>query len=147
MITIRPATIDDVGNLVRWSGILGYQTNEDEMRQRLELIMAEKNSVVLIAEVDGNPSGYIQVFKKNLIQQLVTGEIGGLAVDDGVRGQGVGRKLVEAAEIWAKDCGCERLVVKSNMMRQTSHASYQAIGFEIKKQQKVFEKTVGQMIQ
>ncbi len=140
MITIRPASKDDVGNLVRWSGILGYQTDEDEMRQRLELIMTERNGVVLIAEVDGNPAGFVQVFKKNLIQQLVTGEIGGLAVDDKVRGQGVGRKLVEAAEIWAKNCGCERLVVKSNVMRQTSHAFYQAVGFEVKKQQKVFDK-------
>jgi len=140
MITIRPASKDDVGNLVRWSGILGYQTDEDEMRQRLELIMTERNGVVLIAEVDGNPAGFVQVFKKNLIQQLVTGEIGGLAVDDEVRGQGVGRKLVEAAEAWAKDCGCERLVVKSNVMRQTSHAFYQAVGFEVKKQQKVFDK-------
>ena len=43
---------------------------------------------------------------------------------------------------FGKENGFERLVVRSNVMRNRAHGFYLKNGFEEKKQQKVFEKRI-----
>ena len=53
-----------------------------------------------------------------------------LVVDEAVRGSGVGRRLVEAVESFARDAGCERLSVTTYEHLIEAQAFYLRVGFE-----------------
>jgi GNAT superfamily N-acetyltransferase len=71
---------------------------------------------------------------------LLQAEIAGLVVDETARGGGIGRRLLEAAEQWARSHGCRAIRVRSNVVREGAHAFYVREGFREIKTQKVFEK-------
>ena len=52
-----------------------------------------------------------------------------LVVDERVRGRGVGRALVAAAEAWAREQGCHRMIVTTALQRSDAHAFYERIGY------------------
>jgi ribosomal protein S18 acetylase RimI-like enzyme len=57
-------------------------------------------------------------------------EIGGLAVADAFRRQGVGKALIEQCKEWTRRQGFTRLRVYSGMHRTEAHAFYKALGFD-----------------
>jgi GNAT superfamily N-acetyltransferase len=56
------------------------------------------------------------------------------------RRRGIGTALVQAAVTWAEDAGYGRVRVRTNVVRQEAPALYRALGFELRKQQDVFER-------
>jgi GNAT superfamily N-acetyltransferase len=52
-----------------------------------------------------------------------------LVVDQAGRGRGVGRAMMEFAMDRARQAGCYKLVLSSNMEREDAHRFYDAIGF------------------
>ena len=67
-------------------------------------------------------------------------EIGGLVVAATHRRQGIGRALADAAGQWARSMGHGRVRVRTNVIRQEAAAFYGSLGFDLRKQQKVFER-------
>jgi GNAT superfamily N-acetyltransferase len=63
-----------------------------------------------------------------------------LVVADGSRNRGVGRDLLVAAEQWASDRGCERLMVATRITREDAHRFYRREGYELDKTSHIFEK-------
>jgi GNAT superfamily N-acetyltransferase len=55
--------------------------------------------------------------------------LGELVVHPGLRGKGIGRRLVAVAERFARDCGCERLELTSGAHRHDAHRFYTTLGF------------------
>jgi GNAT superfamily N-acetyltransferase len=64
-------------------------------------------------------------------------------VDETRRSRGTGAALVEAAVEWAGRHGFRNLRVRSNVVRERTHAFYERLGFTRLKQQVVFVKPVG----
>ncbi|MEZ4686960.1 MAG: GNAT family N-acetyltransferase [Bacteroidia bacterium] len=60
-------------------------------------------------------------------------------VDEGHRGQGIGRGLIEALAKWAKEKGNYRMRVRCNVKRKETHDFYKRLKFRELKEQKVFE--------
>jgi GNAT superfamily N-acetyltransferase len=58
------------------------------------------------------------------------GYVEGWYVDPDVRRQGIGRKLVEAAERWAVIQGCKEMASDAHLWNTVSHESHKALGFE-----------------
>jgi GNAT superfamily N-acetyltransferase len=69
--------------------------------------------------------------------------IRGLVVDASRRGGGIGAALVEAASGWAAGHGFRTLRVRSNSVRERTHAFYERLGFARTKSQVVFARPVG----
>jgi GNAT superfamily N-acetyltransferase len=46
-----------------------------------------------------------------------------------MRGKGVGRALMLCAEVWARDCGYDRVKLSSGAHRIEAHAFYEHIGY------------------
>lgn len=61
-----------------------------------------------------------------------------LAVDEKYRGLGVGRRLLEELEAWAKDKGCAGVRLVSGMDRLGAHAFYLRCGYIVRKEHKNF---------
>ena len=69
-------------------------------------------------------------------------EVVGLVVDADARRTGTGRKLIAAAEDWARARGLRELFLRSNIVRPEAHAFYPALGFERSKTQHVYRKAL-----
>ena len=65
-------------------------------------------------------------------------EIGGLVVDEGERGKGAGRALIEKAIEWSRTRDVATLRVRSNTIRTEAHIFYRKMAFEEVKEQKIF---------
>ncbi len=135
---VRAAESRDIPALASLAGELGYPTATEEMAQRFAGL--DERDAVLVAEHDGACVGWIQV---SIVETLETGrfaEIRGLVVTESQRSAGVGAALVGAAEEWARQRGCPRVRVRSNVIRERTHRFYERLGFRAVKSQKVFDK-------
>ena len=125
------------------SGQLGYPAGAERMKARVRALAGDPDAAALVAEAgDGAVAGWIHVCGRRSLETDPAAEIAGLVVDAGRRREGIGRRLVEAAEDWARQHGYERLRVRSNVARDVAHVFYAGLGFERVKSQHVYERTV-----
>ena len=56
-------------------------------------------------------------------------DIGGIVVDETMRGRGIGRALMSCAETWAREHGFDCVKLSSGAQRVEAHAFYEYIGY------------------
>ena len=141
--TIRPAKLSDVCVLTDLATQLGYPSTPDGIRPRLEdLLSRTDENVILVAELEGCVVGWAHAHIYRLLVDDPEVEIGGLVVDETVRGQGMGQALMQAAEEWAREQGCARVYLRTNTIRTRAHEFYKRIGYETVKSQYAMRKTL-----
>jgi len=140
----RSARIEDTPALAGLCGQLGYPVAEPAFSERVDRLLARplvhRVMVVPAPEDDRHLLGAIHAARREVLESDDFVEISGLIVDERVRGAGVGRALVSAAERWARDLGVHAVRVRSNAVRVEAHAFYERLGFEVLKQQVTFIK-------
>lgn len=140
-IRVRRAVPADIPQLPELCNQLGYPSSEEEVRARFGGIHAAPNHGLFVAETaDGRLAGFLHVFVIRTMELDPRAEIGGLVVDGARRSQGIGKLLVERAEIWAREHGCKIVSLRSNVIRERAHAFYERLGFKHVKTQKSFRK-------
>lgn len=129
---IRKARLDDAAEVAALLVELGYPDNSpDDVRRRLAMWAQEAAGVVLVAEGGGLVVGAVAVAAIPYLEREGRwGRIVALVVAAGRRGQGIGRRLVEAAEEAAGDLGCVTMEVTSARGRTESHPFYRSLGYE-----------------
>lgn len=138
---VRPMRTDDSEVVAALAGQLGYPATRAEIERRFHSIDGHPDSRVLVAEgPDGKALGWIHVFGNHLLESEGNAEVGGLVVDSRARGQGIGRRLMDAAEAWAREHGYTGVSVRSNTIRLETHKFYQHLGYKILKSQYKFQK-------
>ena len=129
-MTIRDASATDAEALADLLGQLGYPTTAEAAETRLERLRVVGDRVV-VAELDGRVVGLAHLQVTPAIErERPAAKIGALVVDDGHRGRGIGRALVEAMESEARARGCELLYLTTAERRDDAHAFYQRLGLE-----------------
>lgn len=141
VVVLRTAIPQDAERLAVLSAQLGYPATPEQMGRRLEAIQGDENHAVFVAEgAGGQVTGWVHVFIRQLLLVDRHAELGGVVVLAGQRGRGVGRLLMERAEVWARARGCEAVYVRSNVARERAHRFYEGIGYEQIKTSRVFLK-------
>ncbi len=86
---------------------------------------------VLVAEVHGEVVGVCQliVFRHLQSRGGLCAEIESVHVHPDCRGRGVGSTLLRAAISRARDLGCYRVQLTSNLQRPDAHRFYERLGF------------------
>ena len=130
-ITIRPAETTDAEAISSLLGELGYPQTPDQISRRLEELAGFPSTHVLVAI---NTDHVVGVGTLNFIPLLHQKEkiarVSALAVTESHQGQGVGHELMGAFESIAREAGCPRLEVTSNLRRAGAHGFYERLGYE-----------------
>ena len=136
-------SLEDAAEVANLTSQLGYRSTEADVKRRYALIHARSDGRLIVAlDINATVVGWIHVQELSLLEADQRAEIWGLVVADTVRGSGVGRLLVEAAEAWAVRRGLEIMGVRSNSLRVEAHAFYEHLGYEVVKTQKAFRKNL-----
>ncbi|WP_232013975.1 GNAT family N-acetyltransferase [Glycomyces terrestris] len=134
---LRPADAAAVDALLAQ---LGYpQAGPAATAERIEAWTNDPSSAAYAAAVDpaptGVPDGVAGLVAVHVCPYFerpgAWGRIVALVVSDTVRGNGIGTRLVEAAEAFALERGCVRIEVTSNDRRAGAHAFYRARGYTV----------------
>jgi N-acetylglutamate synthase-like GNAT family acetyltransferase len=140
-VTTRVANLQDAEGLAVLCEQLGYPATPAQVRRRLEALQdATDHAVFVTQRASGQTTGWVHVFVRQLLVADRQAEIGGLVVLAGQRGRGVGRLLMERAEGWAWDKGCQAVYVCSNVARKRAPGFYKAMGYDQTKTSRVFWK-------
>ena len=130
-VQIRQATIADAGAVAGLLGQLGYPTEIAEVPQRIERMMGNHRAAVLLAQRGDTVVGLATVHVLSVLNRpRDVAWLTALVVDESVRGSGVGRRLVEAVEEFARQSGCERLSVTTQEHRADARRFYARMGWE-----------------
>ncbi len=138
-MTIRTARPEDAPAIAVLATQLGYPTSPEQAEARLGDVLNRPDGAVLVAEgEEGAPIGWTHVVGAHRVENDPFAEIVAMVVDEGHRSQGIGAALVEAAVDWASRNGFRTVRVRSNVVRERTHAFYERLGFGRTKAQVVF---------
>jgi len=104
------------------------QTHPDQLIKRIESMSAEKTSAILLAENDGNLVAYLYAIGGNPKRAAHSVSLV-IGVHENERGKGVGSKLFEKAEEWAKKNDIHRLALTVMVSNKAGIALYEKMGF------------------
>lgn len=141
---IRSARLEDAPAIADLSTQLGYPISPDQAEERLRDLVDRPDGAVLVAVTgEGTVIGWGHVVGVQRIETGRSAELVGLVVDESHRGRGTGSRLVEAAIDWAVRHGFRTIRVRSNTVRERTHAFYERLGFQRTKTQVSFSKPIG----
>ncbi len=141
-VIVRPMAGPDIGAVAELARQLGYDGDPAAIARRWQAMEASGEHAVRVAELAGQVQGWVHVFRAMRIESDPFAEIGGLVVEQQLRGSGLGRLLVQACADWAREQGLPRLRVRTDTRRLSTHQFYQHLGFVALKSQQVFALTL-----
>ena len=130
---IREAAAGDVARLADLVDHLGYEASPADVAACLASIATGDHGVVLVAAHAAGVAGWVHVREVVVLQAGRFAELGGLVVASGCRGEGVGERLLIAAEAWATGRGLGEMRVSSNVVRERAHSFYLRLGYSVEK--------------
>src|SRR5271170_117540 len=115
-LKIRRARSSDSARLAILCTELGYPSTANEMKARLSRVKPAADNAVFVAESrEGEVIGWLHVSVSCLLEVPLRAEVNGLVVGEGQRSKGVGAKLLDFAEDWARKRECVSVSVRSNV--------------------------------
>jgi GNAT superfamily N-acetyltransferase len=140
---IRRAQPEDYAQMGELSQQLGYAAGANEIAARIAPMRESGEHDVFVAQTaSGGIAGWIGVFVYHTVEADARVEVSGLVVDAGVRSQGIGRRLLERAEQWAREKGLRAIGLRTNVTRERAHAFYDRQGYEHNKTQRSYRKAL-----
>jgi GNAT superfamily N-acetyltransferase len=127
-IRIRPGSYEDTSFEAEMNRSLDWCYDE-----RATLVEfhdhAYEPASVLVAEIDGRIVGKLELFMARKSKHGRFGMIRRFAVAEDLRGQGIGKQMLDAATERARDAGCTFLELSVDVTNPEAHAFYRREGF------------------
>jgi aminoglycoside 6'-N-acetyltransferase I len=140
-IRVRPGESSDRDQLSRMRLALWPELSVDEDRQELDAALSGKPPgamplSILVAEIlPGNLIGFLEVGLRSHADgcdsRIPVGFVEGWFVSEDHRNNGVGAKLLAAAEDWARGHGCIEMASDTWLDDEQSQRVHEALGFEV----------------
>jgi GNAT superfamily N-acetyltransferase len=141
-VSIRVARESDASDIARLAADLGYRVDPAVVGDRLSRFLTRPDQQFLIADVDGQPAGWLHVAIAEFVEAGRFAWIAGLVVSEGHRQKGIGRLLMERAEDWAREQTCPVVRLWSSASRTAAHRFYEHLGYTNVKTQYSFAKSL-----
>jgi aminoglycoside 6'-N-acetyltransferase I len=140
-IFIRRAQLSDCDQLARMCEALWPDASAEEHARELALILEGKPVttlplIILVADVgDRMLAGFLEVDLRSHADgcnpSRPVGYIEGWYVAESYRTRGIGRKLLAAAEDWARSQGCIEVASDTWIDNEVSQRVHEALGYEV----------------
>jgi len=135
-VSVREATIDDLAAILHLYAQPdiddGVTLSMDDATSIFEKIRSYPSYRLFVAEHDGRIVGTFALLIMDNLGHLgaPSAIVEDVAVDPAVHRQGIGQTMMDAAMDEARQAGCYKLTLSSNVQRHEAHAFYDALGFE-----------------
>ncbi|MCJ7569246.1 MAG: GNAT family N-acetyltransferase [Anaerolineales bacterium] len=104
------------------------ETSLEELKYRVDNLPNEDR---LLLAVEGECLyGYAHIGIAHDLIDADTAVVVSVIVREDRRRQGIGSRLIAAAETWARQSGRSRLLLRTNVVRTGAHAFFVALGYE-----------------
>ena len=139
-VLIRPARACDCSEISQMRAALWPESSAEEHARELQPILEGTASfpfplVNFVAEASGQLIGFLEVDLRSHADGCnpshAVGYIEGWYVDPEWRSHGIGRKLLAAAEDWARSQGCREMASDTWIDNELSQRVHQAAGYEV----------------
>ncbi len=140
-ISIRPARTSDRESLARMRTALWPDTSAEKHEREVIALLSGAAAltmplVIFVAATnEGRVVGFLEVDLRSHADGCSpaqpAGYIEGWFVAEDYRQQGIGKKLVEAAEQWARSHGCVEIGSDALIDNETSQRAHEALGYEV----------------
>lgn len=131
MPTIRNMAADDLPQVRNLLEQLGYALALVEVERRFRAVVEAPAHCLFVAEQDALVIGFIHLYARPALDKPPEAIIQAFVVHETVRGNGLGRKLMETAEKWAEARSFTSVALSSSIVREEAHALYQRLGYRI----------------
>jgi GNAT superfamily N-acetyltransferase len=128
--------LDALLRLYEQLSVANAGTDRDRASRALEALLAAPGATLLVADADGAVIGTVTlVIVPNLTHNAHPwAQIENMVTDATVRGDGVGRALIEQCLRLAAEAGCYKVQLQSGNQRRSrendAHGFYRHLGFE-----------------
>lgn len=142
-VLIRTAHPSDLDQLARMFEDLWPKSSAEEHARELRLLLGGKADrvlamplTILVAETNaGSLVGFVEVDLRSHADGCnpaqAVGYLEGWYVAEAYRSRGVGRKLIDEAERWARSHKCVEMASDALIDNEVSQRAHEAIGYEI----------------
>lgn len=129
--------------------LLWSDVDADENKRDLAEIKEDpaRNAVFVAALPDGELVGFVEAALRKWAEGCSTSPVGyieGWYVQPEHRRAGVGGRLIEAAEDWARARGCTEMGSDAELWNEVSHAAHRALGYTEATRLLCFSKPIGE---
>lgn len=129
---VRDASLADATQISVLLEQLGYVISPQRVRAKLAVLNASSADRILVAQQGEQLLGVISLHTLELFHQPGRlGRITALVIDEDTQGQGIGARLVAAADDYFLEQGCVRAEVVSGDQRVAAHGFYQDRGYAL----------------
>lgn len=132
---VRTLRESDIAEWLRLRKILWDELTEDEHKaEMLDIYEHSDSQLVLVAELDnGKLVGFLEASIRPFVEDCHTDHVGyleGWFVEADYRGLGIGKKLVQNAEKWARQKGCTEMASDAEIGNDLSLQVHLKLGYE-----------------
>jgi aminoglycoside 6'-N-acetyltransferase I len=132
--TFRQIKSEDKFDWLRMRIALWSKDTPDEHRVEMDEIFADPmQPVFVVVRQNGKLGGFLEVGTRKYAEGCKTSPVGyieGWYVDEDLRGQGIGKALVETAEEWARSLGLTEMASDTWLDNEGSIQAHIKLGYE-----------------
>lgn len=133
-ILIRRAEPPDLDNWLRMRRLLWPYSDPGQLRTEMERMLGSLLEPAFVAvRPDGSLGGFLEAGLRKYADGCSTSPVGyieGWYVEEDLRRQGVGARLVRAAEEWAREQGCAEMASDTWLDNDPSISAHHSLGYE-----------------
>ena len=133
--SVRPFRENDLSEWLRLRKLLWDASGEEEHKaEMLDIVEHSDSQLVIVADTNnGKLAGFLEASIRPFVEDCHSDHVGyleGWYVEPEYRRQGVGRRLVEAAEKWAKSKGCMEMASDAEVGNESSVEAHARLGYD-----------------
>jgi aminoglycoside 6'-N-acetyltransferase I len=130
---IRPIAESDTDEWLRMRRLLWPETSDEEHQREMQDYGQDAGCAVFVAEeMEGRLLGFLEAGVRAHASGCESKNVGyleGWYVEPSFRRRGIGGRLVEEAERWARSKGCTEMASDCDMDNETSLAAHLGLGY------------------
>ena len=128
-MVVRPIDQADIAPATGLLAQLGYPMSKAEVTRRLEIVRAAPGHRIWVADEGGRVVGLLHAFFRAALDKPPEVVVQALVVDASRRSQGIGERLMQVAEQWARESGSATVALYSGVQRTDTHRFYERLGY------------------